>query len=99
MAVFHNYIFSAEDLVLRDINSCLGELFVISSGEHPRSSSQSICKSILEECLSSSSCHIADTVYGRRASDLRNQLFVNTRSEIIETKYIYVGIPFIFKWY
>ncbi|KAL9443621.1 hypothetical protein AB3S75_016897 [Citrus x aurantiifolia] len=95
--ISHQFIHFIEDIILRDISRFSGELFV-SSGEHPRSSTQSICKSILEECSSSFNCYIARTVCGRRALGLRVGLFVNTRFEVIEANCRYLGIPFTFNW-
>ncbi|KAL5838305.1 hypothetical protein ACOSQ3_015474 [Xanthoceras sorbifolium] len=96
--ITRRFICFIENLVLQDVNRCSEDWVTISSEQHPRYSTQRICKSILEECSSSSNSYIANTVRGRRTRDLRTGLFVNTSSEVIETNYRHQDIPFIFQW-
>ncbi|KAK1550370.1 hypothetical protein Q3G72_018103 [Acer saccharum] len=96
--ITRRFIRFIEDLVLQDVNRRSEGWVTISSEQHPRSSTQRIYKSVLEECSSSSNSYVADTIRGRRTLDLRRRLFVNTSSEVIETNYRHQDIPSIFQW-
>ncbi|EOY30691.1 Alpha/beta-Hydrolases superfamily protein [Theobroma cacao] len=94
---FINFV---ENLVLQDVYRCSEDSVAITSGQNPRSSSQSICKSAREGCSSSStSCteNSYSAICGKRSSELREELLANTDSRNTITYHSKRGAPFIFQ--
>lgn len=98
--ISHRFIQFIEDLVLKDINRLSESLVFISSEQYPRSSSHGICRSVSEGCSLSSKPYISSTgptILEGRTSEIREELLVNTTSEVVETNYSYGTLPFFFQ--
>lgn len=81
------FIQYVDDLALRDADRYL-DLVNISGGQHLKSPRHGICKSFSAGSSSSSKPYISDRGPGiceRRTSGPRDELLVDTRSEIVET--------------
>jgi hypothetical protein len=86
MAAFWHTIVIAEDLVFRDVNRCSKDLGVLSSEQHPRYLCHSICRPVTSR-----------TVLEGKTAELREELLVNTISEVVENNYSYGGVPIFFQ--
>ncbi|XVE98112.1 hypothetical protein REPUB_Repub03eG0077300 [Reevesia pubescens] len=94
---FINFI---ENLVLQDVYRFSDDSATITSGQTPRSPSQSPSKSVDEGCSSSAtSCpeNSYSEICGRRSSELREECFANSASGIMSTNHIKRGVSFIFQ--
>lgn len=84
-------LISSENLLLSDVH-LYSEGSAVLSSQLPRSSSHSICKFVPED--GSSSGH---GILERTASSMKEDLLVNTRSEIEDMVCKYQGRPLIFQ--
>ncbi|KAE7998689.1 hypothetical protein FH972_003208 [Carpinus fangiana] len=84
--VSHQFIQCIEDLVFRDVNRCSKDLGVLSSEQHPRYLCHSICRPVTSR-----------TVLEGKTAELREELLVNTISEVVENNYSYGGVPIFFQ--
>ncbi|XP_048228152.1 uncharacterized protein LOC8268313 isoform X2 [Ricinus communis] len=86
------------DLVVQDIDGCSENVVTCASVSHSRSSSLNIYEFGGEHCSSSSKYYIDDTSSGncgRRTSNTRGDLLVNTRCEIVKTSNCHRGVSYI----
>lgn len=93
---------STEDLVHQDVNGYSENLVASFYGPHSRSSSHNTCICNVEGCSLCSKYPVGNTTPGihrRKGLEVREELLVNTRYEIIRTNYSYQGVSFIIRGY